>query len=286
MVQQVGQPMIKSDKSVAQYPRTFISYRRSDTSAVVQLLFEKLRQKAPGEQFLDLTSIEYGEDVVHAVRSAVANCHTLIAVIGPTWLSAQDGAGLRRLDHPSDWVRVEIATALTRGVRVIPLLIDGVVLPAAEDLPDDLKLLVQRRALRVDLEDLDSAVDRLVHAVRHRNRTPRSMAALILSASVVSFLLVALFLWRREGAAHIHGRVVALDSRSIPGAKVCLIGTAKDVCTVTNGQGWFDLPTEKPPGVKARLKTTAPGYNDDDDVYYSGLTDNPITLTAAATEKR
>jgi hypothetical protein len=68
----------------------------------------------------------------------------LIAVIGQRWLNSSDEEGGRRIDHPEDSVRLEIATALKRNIRVIPVLVDGALMPRSSDLPDDLKLLVRR----------------------------------------------------------------------------------------------------------------------------------------------
>ena len=57
--------------------------------------------------------------------------------------------GVVATDNPEDFVRMEIATALKRDIRVIPVLLDGVVMPPSTDLPDDLKPLVRRNALPV-----------------------------------------------------------------------------------------------------------------------------------------
>jgi hypothetical protein len=49
----------------------------------------------------------------------------LIALVGKHWLSATDEEGKRRLDQPEDFVRLEVAAALKRGIPVIPVLLDG-----------------------------------------------------------------------------------------------------------------------------------------------------------------
>jgi hypothetical protein len=52
--------------------------------------------------------------------------------------------GRRRLDDPSDFVRLEIETALTRpGMLVLPLLVEGAVMPPADHLPEPLRPLTQ-----------------------------------------------------------------------------------------------------------------------------------------------
>jgi tetratricopeptide (TPR) repeat protein len=60
--------------------------------------------------------------------------------------SGKDG---RKLDNPEDFVRMEIATALRQNTRVIPFLVDGALMPRSTDLPDDLKPLRRRNALRI-----------------------------------------------------------------------------------------------------------------------------------------
>jgi hypothetical protein len=60
----------------------------------------------------------------------VAACGVMLAIIGPNWLNSKDESGQRRLDNPADYVRVEIAAALRRNIRVVPVLVDGA--PRAE----------------------------------------------------------------------------------------------------------------------------------------------------------
>ena len=73
----------------------------------------------------------------------------VLVVIGPNWLNAKDESGGRRLDNPDDFVAIEIAAALARGIRVIPVLVDGARMPKAGELPDLLKPLVRRQAAEV-----------------------------------------------------------------------------------------------------------------------------------------
>jgi hypothetical protein len=89
----------------------------------------------------------------------------LIAVIGKHWLLSSDGEGKRRLDNPEDFVRVEIATALKRNIRVIPVLVDGASIPRSSDLPDDLKLLARRNALEFSHSRFNADFGRLVAAI-------------------------------------------------------------------------------------------------------------------------
>jgi hypothetical protein len=74
--------------------------------------------------------------------------------------------GQRRLDNPDDFVRLEIATALKRDIRVIPVLVYGALMPQSRDLPDDLKTLVQRQALLLSHDCFRPDSERLVIAVK------------------------------------------------------------------------------------------------------------------------
>ena len=67
---------------------------------------------------------------MQVITEAIARSRVLLVIIGPQWLAAEAN-GCRRLDRPDDPVRVELETALRRGLRVIPLLLDG----AAEEFP-------------------------------------------------------------------------------------------------------------------------------------------------------
>jgi TIR domain len=128
----------------------FISYRRDDSSAWAGRLSDRLSSHFPANQiFMDVDTIEPGMDFVAAIENSVGSCEVLIAVIGKRWLDSSDGKGKRRLDNPEDSVRLEIATALKRNIRVIPVLVDGTLLPPLSDLPGELKLLARRNALDV-----------------------------------------------------------------------------------------------------------------------------------------
>lgn len=94
--------------------------------------------------FKDLDSMEPGADFTEVIEATVARCDALIAVIGSDWVSP-------RLEDPDDWVRLEIANALARKVRVVPVLVEGAQMPAPSELPDDLSALTRRHA--VDLSE-------------------------------------------------------------------------------------------------------------------------------------
>ena len=62
-------------------------------------------------------------------------------------------------------MRLEIATALARpDVLVVPVLVEGMSMPAAEELPESIRALSRRHATSLRDETWDADVDRLVRA--------------------------------------------------------------------------------------------------------------------------
>jgi hypothetical protein len=130
--------------------RIFISYRREETAYPAGWLYDRLADRFGSEQvFKDVDSIQLGDDFVEVITRAVGSCDVLLALIGDQWLTITDEHGRRRLDDPDDFVRLEIEAALTRKVRVIPILVDGARMPRADELPDSLVKLVRRQALEL-----------------------------------------------------------------------------------------------------------------------------------------
>ncbi|HEX6597624.1 MAG TPA: hypothetical protein VF045_11845, partial [Acidimicrobiales bacterium] len=99
----------------------------------------------------------------------------MLVLIGPHWLTT-DRDGRRRIDDPGDWVRREVEGGLRRPeVAVVPVLVDGAGMPAADDLPEPLKPLAERQAFMLRGDDPDAEVDGLVSAIQHaRARRPHA----------------------------------------------------------------------------------------------------------------
>ncbi len=144
-------------------PRIFISYRRQDSAGHVGWLTTSLRKRFGDDSvFRDIETIEAGADFVQAIEKALDSCDVLLAVIGQQWLNVADKAGRRRLDDPNDFVRIELATALARQVRVIPVLVQGSSMPSEAELPPDLVTLSRRNAFELSDSRWDYDVSRLI----------------------------------------------------------------------------------------------------------------------------
>jgi tetratricopeptide (TPR) repeat protein len=144
----------------------FLSYRRAETRHIAGRLADRLGERLGSTRvFMDVDTIEPGADVRAAIARAVASCDVLIALIGPTWSTIADQQGRRRLDDPDDFVVLEIRAALERQIQVIPVLVDGAVMPDRQGLPEGLQSLAGRNAVRLDHVTFRSDVARLLEAV-------------------------------------------------------------------------------------------------------------------------
>ena len=120
-----------------------------------------------GQIFKDIDSIELGDDFVEAITTAVGSCDVLLALIGKQWLTITDEHGTARLDEPDDFVRLELEAALTRKVRVIPILVAGARMPRPDQLPPSLAKLARRQALELSPDHFEFDASRL-HKVLDR----------------------------------------------------------------------------------------------------------------------
>ena len=144
----------------------FISYRREDSAPWAGRLHDRLvASLVASKVFFDVDSIDLGQDFRTAIASTLDECDVVLLLIGPTWL-ASDEHGRRRLDDESDFHRIEVTTALSSGLRVIPVLVGGASMPTASELPPDLQGLAFRNALRVDHGSFGRDVEVLERALR------------------------------------------------------------------------------------------------------------------------
>ncbi|MDT7788908.1 MAG: hypothetical protein QOF58_7327 [Pseudonocardiales bacterium] len=151
-------------------PGVFVNYRTGDGEWAAALVKRELSARFGADQvFYASQSIRLGEDFSREILSGLRRCEVLLALIGPRWSGAVDREGVRRLDKADDWVRREITEAFQCGLRVIPVLMDGIAPLTEADLPDALKRVARCQYLRIhhrsDDLDLPRLVDELVELV-------------------------------------------------------------------------------------------------------------------------
>lgn len=131
-------------------PSIFISYRRDDSAYPAQMIRSRLVQDyGASSVFMDIDNVPLGVDFRIHINQAVAKCDLFIAVIGEYWEGKSVGSPTRRIDSPTDFVRLELEAALSRGIPVVPVLVGKAQPPKAEDLPPSLSDIAFRNAAEV-----------------------------------------------------------------------------------------------------------------------------------------
>ena len=130
-----------------------------------------------------------GADFTQQVEAAIASSDAVLVVIGPEWLTLGTSGGARKLDDPGDYVRGEIGAALSAGVPVVPVLVGNAEMPQGSDLPDELRPLVHRHAVRLRDDSWHQDVDELVRRLDHERATARSRRWLVVGTAVVLVVL-------------------------------------------------------------------------------------------------
>lgn len=143
--------------------RIFISYRREDGAPQAYRLNDWLSNRQ-FLTFMDIDTIPCGVDFRKAIKEELRSCSVFLAVVGTQWInSPRDGK--RRLDNPNDFVRIELADALNRGITVIPILVQNASMPSPDDLPDELKEFAYLNALSLSDIRWKDDVERLIRAL-------------------------------------------------------------------------------------------------------------------------
>jgi len=165
----------------------FISYRRDDCAGYAGRLEDALESAfGHGTVFRDVLDIAAGARFAEVIDAALAKARVVLVLIGPRWLGERPDA-TRRIDDEDDFVRMEVALALTSACSVVPVLVAGTALPAAQDLPAALRPLTRRQAVSLNETSWDTDLARLIGALglptlRRRWLLSLGAAALVLAA--------------------------------------------------------------------------------------------------------
>lgn len=145
----------------------FINYRRADSANAAGRLYDRLEAHYGKEHlFMDVDQIAGGVDFVDELNRQLSKTDVLIAVIGPNWVTIKDeNSEDYRLNNPDDFVRIEIERALQIEIEIIPVLVDGAAMPQLVDLPESMKPLSRRNAMRLTHERFRADSQGLIHNI-------------------------------------------------------------------------------------------------------------------------
>ena len=152
---QIAKPPKQKRRSI------FISYRRDDSSGFSGWIAEGLIRKF-GRRcvFIDVDSIAPGESFPQRLELALSQSAVVLVVIGSKWMADP------RLGDPKDFVHQEVVGALNAGIKVIPVLVNGVNMPAKTSLPENLRELADKQAISMRHQSWPTDMTALVKAVR------------------------------------------------------------------------------------------------------------------------
>ena len=146
----------------------FVSYRREDSADITGRITDHLVQRFGRESvFKDVDSIPLGIDFREYIQTAVSRCAVLLAIIGRNWTRTAGAEKKSRLEDPRDHLRIEVQAALDRNIPVIPVLVQGVHMPAEHEVPDALRSLVFRNGIAVRPDpDFHIDMQRLIRGIQ------------------------------------------------------------------------------------------------------------------------
>ncbi len=186
-------------------PGIFISYRRDDSSGFAGRLYDRLVQRFGADRvFMDIDTIRPGHEFAADIERALSECGACIVLIGRSWESITLPDGRRRLDEPTDFVRLEVAAAIRRGVAVFPVLVEGAKPPSAASLPEEIRDVSGRQAIELSNERWNYDVGRLLlaldeavgeHKRRRLPRIPLSRPAALIAGAAILLSLAGTIGW-------------------------------------------------------------------------------------------
>jgi hypothetical protein len=192
----------------------FISYRRDESAGYAGRIHERLASVLGTRAvFMDFDDISPGADFVKTIEGSLDSCDAVLVLIGRRWLEYRGADGRRRLDDPGDFVRIEVAAALARNVRVIPVLLNKASMPAEADLPPDLARLSRLQAIELSDERWDYDLGQLLEAlgastgVRAWIRRRKWLAAALLA--LCAAIGVSIFVRLQPAAPSVQGEWLA-----------------------------------------------------------------------------
>ena len=148
------------------FPNIFICYRRTDSSDVVGRIYDRLIVTFQKEHvFKNVDSVPLGVDFRNYIDERVRNCDVLIAIIGTKWLLTLSDE--EEYDSTNDFVLLEIEAALKWRIPIVPVLVQGAIMPTSEELPTKMAGLSFMNGIQVRADpDFHRDMDRLIKGLR------------------------------------------------------------------------------------------------------------------------
>jgi pyruvate/2-oxoglutarate dehydrogenase complex dihydrolipoamide acyltransferase (E2) component len=144
--------------------KVFLNYRRTDADAWADRVFERLKTQLPNaDVFMDIDGkIPLGHPWAAWLDSRVAACDLMLVLIGRTWVSEFQ---TRSSPDQRDYVRVEIESALSRKIPVVPVFLGDAPIPSSASLPASIRPLLDLQATRLQRTSFETDAKALIDGV-------------------------------------------------------------------------------------------------------------------------
>lgn len=154
-----------------------VSYRKENVTSTIERLRGALLGRFGVEKIVFGTEllIEPGDDVVEAVETGVEKAKALVVIVTPQWLTG--GWAEKKLDTD----RIALTKALERKVRIVPLLIDGAVMPDEQELPAAFSSLASRAGVALAEANFDEQFAALVKSLEKNLNTSEPTSATVVT---------------------------------------------------------------------------------------------------------
>lgn len=145
----------------------FINYREKDEPYGAAGIYADLVGRfGPEQVFRDCDSLRPADHYPTVIKEKLRSSEVVLAIIGPEWLELKDEKTDERLiDRAHDWVRAEIADALSRGIPVIPVFLHDTTPPGLQDLPSSIAGLATSQGCRIHYRSYPDDVERLAKSI-------------------------------------------------------------------------------------------------------------------------
>jgi hypothetical protein len=134
----------------------FLNYRRGPQTVTVGALAERLAHYFGADQIFVDHQMTPGTEYPAELEARLLGSDVLVAVIHDGWTDEFTRP------RPKDWVRFEIAIALTNKIPIVPVLLEEADAPQRHELPENIGKLTLRQMTRVQGATFGADVERLV----------------------------------------------------------------------------------------------------------------------------
>lgn len=218
-------------------PLIFISYRNNDTSGETGRMVDHLETVIDKKYFfLDVDSLGKGEIFPPLLKKSIEQSEVFIAVIGPGWA---ERFNMNLDSDATDYVRMELATALKKRKRILPVLVKGAKMPSANQLPNDLKGFDQYNATELSYTRWDYDMSRIVEALKKygiplKHETKRNEKKIFAWSVAVIAVVLLLFIGLKEFVfkKEPDKKIIPSYSREVP---ALVAGTWRPMRAVKSG---------------------------------------------------